>query len=115
MTKTTTLCVQHHVNFGIAHDVTGPLAFLALARRAGHTVDGQDDALAEGRPFARSSSARRAAQPRRDTAPAAGRRRFRWKRRPVKMTRAILPHGVLSFRAAGLVSSLLVWALLRSG
>ncbi|MBQ0967510.1 lanthionine synthetase C family protein [Streptomyces sp. RK23] len=37
-----------HANFGIAHGVTGPLALLALARRAGHTVDGQDDALAEG-------------------------------------------------------------------
>ncbi|MFF9863273.1 lanthionine synthetase C family protein [Streptomyces tendae] len=37
-----------HANFGIAHGVTGPLALLALARRAGHTVDGQVDALAEG-------------------------------------------------------------------
>ncbi|MYR41091.1 lanthionine synthetase C family protein [Streptomyces sp. SID5910] len=37
-----------HANFGIAHGVTGPLALLALARRVGHTVDGQDDALAEG-------------------------------------------------------------------
>ncbi|MFD5652996.1 lanthionine synthetase C family protein [Streptomyces sp. NPDC127039] len=39
---------QGHANFGIAHGVAGPLALLALARRAGHTVDGQDDALAEG-------------------------------------------------------------------
>ncbi|MFE0179730.1 lanthionine synthetase C family protein [Streptomyces olivaceus] len=37
-----------HANFGIAHGVTGPLALLALARRAGRTVDGHDDALAEG-------------------------------------------------------------------
>ncbi|MFJ8806079.1 lanthionine synthetase C family protein [Streptomyces sp. NPDC102490] len=37
-----------HANFGIAHGVAGPLALLALARRAGHTVDGQGDALAEG-------------------------------------------------------------------
>ncbi|MFJ9675789.1 lanthionine synthetase C family protein [Streptomyces sp. NPDC101221] len=37
-----------HANFGIAHGVAGPLALLALTRRAGHTVDGQDDALAEG-------------------------------------------------------------------
>ncbi|MEV4049142.1 lanthionine synthetase LanC family protein [Streptomyces sp. NPDC049744] len=37
-----------HANFGIAHGVAGPLALLALARRTGHTVDGQDDALAEG-------------------------------------------------------------------
>ncbi|GAA2607425.1 lanthionine synthetase C family protein [Streptomyces lienomycini] len=37
-----------HANFGIAHGVAGPLALLALARRAGHIVDGQDDALAAG-------------------------------------------------------------------
>lgn len=37
-----------HANFGIAHGVAGPLALLALARRAGYTVAGQDDALAEG-------------------------------------------------------------------
>ncbi|MFC7936522.1 lanthionine synthetase C family protein [Streptomyces sp. NPDC057387] len=37
-----------HANFGIAHGVAGPLALLALAGRAGHTVEGQDDALAEG-------------------------------------------------------------------
>jgi hypothetical protein len=37
-----------HANFGIAHGMAGPLALLALARRAGHTVDGLDDALAEG-------------------------------------------------------------------
>ncbi|KES02973.1 hypothetical protein BU52_33010 [Streptomyces toyocaensis] len=37
-----------HVNFGIAHGIAGPLALLALARRAGCTVVGQDDALAEG-------------------------------------------------------------------
>ncbi|WP_108987709.1 lanthionine synthetase C family protein [Streptomyces coelicoflavus] len=36
-----------HANFGIAHGVTGPLALLALAHRTGHTVDGQDHALAE--------------------------------------------------------------------
>ncbi|MEZ0156217.1 lanthionine synthetase C family protein [Streptomyces griseorubens] len=37
-----------HANFGVAHGVAGPLALLALARRAGHTVAGQDDALAAG-------------------------------------------------------------------
>ncbi|WP_405698320.1 lanthionine synthetase C family protein [Streptomyces coelicoflavus] len=37
-----------HANFGIAHGVTGPLALLALARRAGHSVEGQDAALAKG-------------------------------------------------------------------
>nr|WP_272920599.1 lanthionine synthetase C family protein [Streptomyces sp. SID8367] len=37
-----------HANFGIAHGFTGPLALLALAHRAGHTVAGQDQALAEG-------------------------------------------------------------------
>jgi len=37
-----------HANFGIAHGVSGPLALLALAHRAGYTVTGQDDALAEG-------------------------------------------------------------------
>ena len=37
-----------HANFGLAHGVAGPLALLALARRAGHTVAGQDDALAAG-------------------------------------------------------------------
>lgn len=36
-----------HANFGIAHGVTGPLALLALAHRAGYTVDGQAQALAE--------------------------------------------------------------------
>ncbi|MGV9954101.1 lanthionine synthetase C family protein [Streptomyces cellulosae] len=37
-----------HANFGLAHGVAGPLALLALARRAGHTVAGQDDAIAAG-------------------------------------------------------------------
>ncbi|MGA5089277.1 MULTISPECIES: lanthionine synthetase C family protein [unclassified Streptomyces] len=37
-----------HANFGLAHGMAGPLALLALARRAGHTVAGQDDALATG-------------------------------------------------------------------
>ncbi len=37
-----------HANVGLAHGVAGPLALLALARRAGHTVTGQDDALAAG-------------------------------------------------------------------
>ncbi|MFZ4179880.1 lanthionine synthetase LanC family protein [Streptomyces sp. R02] len=37
-----------HANFGLAHGVAGPLALLALARRAGHTMAGQDDALAAG-------------------------------------------------------------------
>lgn len=37
-----------HANFGVAHGVAGPLALLALARRAGHTVTGQDDALVTG-------------------------------------------------------------------
>lgn len=37
-----------HANFGLAHGVAGPLALLALARRAGHTVAGQDNALAAG-------------------------------------------------------------------
>ncbi|MGA5527523.1 lanthionine synthetase C family protein [Streptomyces pseudogriseolus] len=37
-----------HANFGLAHGMAGPLALLALARRAGHTVAGQDDALAAG-------------------------------------------------------------------
>ncbi|GAA2345127.1 lanthionine synthetase C family protein [Streptomyces kunmingensis] len=37
-----------HANFGIAHGIAGPLALLALAHRAGHTVDGQEQALAEG-------------------------------------------------------------------
>ncbi|MEV0530077.1 lanthionine synthetase C family protein [Streptomyces sp. NPDC050439] len=36
-----------HVNFGIAHGVSGPLALLALAHRAGCTVDGQHQAMAE--------------------------------------------------------------------
>ncbi|MBE1877475.1 lanthionine synthetase C family protein [Myceligenerans pegani] len=34
-----------HGNFGLAHGVTGPVALLALAALAGHTVPGQLDAL----------------------------------------------------------------------
>ncbi|PIM71228.1 lanthionine synthetase [Streptomyces sp. JV178] len=34
-----------HSNFGIAHGIAGPLAFLAQARRRGITVDGHDEAL----------------------------------------------------------------------
>ncbi|MER5599899.1 lanthionine synthetase C family protein [Streptomyces sp. NPDC002265] len=37
-----------HANFGIAHGIAGPIALLALAGRAGITVDGQDQALDEG-------------------------------------------------------------------
>ncbi|RBM19124.1 lanthionine synthetase [Streptomyces sp. PT12] len=32
---------------GMAHGIAGPLAFLALAQRAGHTVPGQHDAIAK--------------------------------------------------------------------
>ncbi|MYU02159.1 MULTISPECIES: lanthionine synthetase C family protein [unclassified Streptomyces] len=34
-----------HGNFGLAHGVAGPVALLALAARAGHTVPGQHQAL----------------------------------------------------------------------
>lgn len=34
-----------HANAGMAHGITGPLALLALAMRAGITVDGQDGAI----------------------------------------------------------------------
>ncbi|MCG8971765.1 lanthionine synthetase C family protein [Streptomyces sp. CL12-4] len=37
-----------HANLGLAHGMPGPLALLALASRAGYTVDGQDQALDEG-------------------------------------------------------------------
>ncbi|CAM5253049.1 lanthionine synthetase C family protein [Streptomyces griseomycini] len=40
-----------HANFGLAHGVAGPLALLALAGRAGCTVDGQEHALDEGIAF----------------------------------------------------------------
>ncbi|WP_353942810.1 lanthionine synthetase C family protein [Streptomyces sp. HUAS MG91] len=40
--------LRGHANFGIAHGFTGPLALLALAHRAGCTVAGQNQALAEG-------------------------------------------------------------------
>ncbi|MFJ7773222.1 lanthionine synthetase C family protein [Streptomyces sp. NPDC097107] len=40
-----------HANFGLAHGMAGPLALLALAGRAGHTVDGQQRALDEGIAF----------------------------------------------------------------
>ncbi|MFF4575689.1 lanthionine synthetase C family protein [Streptomyces sp. NPDC001410] len=40
-----------HSNFGIAHGMPGPLALLALASRAGVTVDGQEQALDEGITF----------------------------------------------------------------
>ncbi|MET8342478.1 lanthionine synthetase C family protein [Streptomyces microflavus] len=35
-----------HANFGMAHGVAGPVALLALASRAGHSVPGQHEALA---------------------------------------------------------------------
>ncbi|MCD0449332.1 lanthionine synthetase C family protein [Actinocorallia sp. API 0066] len=35
-----------HANLGMAHGVTGPLALLAIAARAGHTVDGHTEAIA---------------------------------------------------------------------
>ncbi|WNI17644.1 lanthionine synthetase C family protein [Actinacidiphila sp. ITFR-21] len=35
-----------HGNFGMAHGIAGPIALLALAGRAGHTVRGQFEALA---------------------------------------------------------------------
>ncbi|MEW2425736.1 lanthionine synthetase C family protein [Streptomyces nigra] len=47
-TPDTAAFTHGHANFGVAHGVAGPLALLALARRAGHTVAGQDDALATG-------------------------------------------------------------------
>ncbi|MFI6157715.1 lanthionine synthetase C family protein [Kitasatospora sp. NPDC051170] len=34
-----------HGNLGLAHGITGPLALLALAKRAGATVDGHTDAM----------------------------------------------------------------------
>ncbi|POX43363.1 lanthionine synthetase [Streptomyces sp. Ru73] len=34
-----------HANVGMAHGITGPLALLALAMRAGVTVDGHEDAI----------------------------------------------------------------------
>ncbi|WP_157996853.1 lanthionine synthetase C family protein [Streptomyces otsuchiensis] len=37
-----------HGNFGMAHGVAGPVALLALARRAGHTVAGHHEALIQG-------------------------------------------------------------------
>ncbi|MDV6291298.1 lanthionine synthetase C family protein [Streptomyces sp. UP1A-1] len=37
-----------HANLGLAHGMPGPLALLALAARAGYSVDGQDKALDEG-------------------------------------------------------------------
>jgi hypothetical protein len=37
-----------HANLGLAHGMPGPLALLALAHRAGYTVDGQNQALDEG-------------------------------------------------------------------
>ncbi|MFF0698331.1 lanthionine synthetase C family protein [Streptomyces tendae] len=37
-----------HANLGLAHGLSGPLALLALATRAGYVVDGQDQALDEG-------------------------------------------------------------------
>jgi hypothetical protein len=37
-----------HANLGLAHGMPGPLALLALASRAGYTVDGQEQALDEG-------------------------------------------------------------------
>ncbi|MET9735852.1 lanthionine synthetase C family protein [Streptomyces sp. NPDC006458] len=40
-----------HANFGLAHGMPGPLALLALAARAGITVDGQDQALDQGITF----------------------------------------------------------------
>jgi hypothetical protein len=36
---------QGHANFGMAHGVAGPIAFLALCARAGHIVPGQQEAL----------------------------------------------------------------------
>lgn len=40
-----------HANFGIAHGMPGPLALLALAARAGITVDGQEKAIDEAITF----------------------------------------------------------------
>jgi hypothetical protein len=37
--------VGGHANLGMAHGITGPLTLLALATRAGVTVDGQDEAI----------------------------------------------------------------------
>ncbi|MGX1268073.1 hypothetical protein RKD18_001267 [Streptomyces phaeoluteigriseus] len=37
-----------HANLGLAHGMPGPLALLALATRAGYTVDGQEKALDAG-------------------------------------------------------------------
>ncbi|WP_100447242.1 lanthionine synthetase C family protein [Glycomyces xiaoerkulensis] len=35
-----------HANFGLAHGISGPLALLSIAHNAGHTVEGQLDAIA---------------------------------------------------------------------